>query len=269
MTKISFVGAGNMAQALIGGLLRAGHPASELHAADPVAAARDAVATLGVAATDDNAAAVADSEVVLLAVKPQVLAQVLAPLHDAIPEGALVMSIVAGMPLAAIEALLRPGQPVVRCMPNTPALLSAGITGMFANRAVSPDQRAQAETLAGAAGEWVWVDEERQLDAVTAVSGSGPAYFFYLMEAMIEAGVELGLDAELARRLTVSTAAGAAAMANQPDAVPGVLRQNVTSPGGTTEAALNHFEAQALARHIRAALTAADRRAAELAKEFS
>ena len=274
MTTISFIGAGNMAQALVGGLLKAGHPADELRAADPFPGAREQMSELGVKTTDNNDEAVAGCDVVVLAVKPQVLTKVLETMAPALPGDALVLSIAAGIPIQTIASALK-GQPnsaqapaIVRCMPNTPALLGLGITGMHANEQVNPAQKKLAETVASAAGQWVWVDAEDDIDAVTAVSGSGPAYFFYLMEAMIEAGVELGLPRELAAKLTVATATGAAAMAAQSGADAAILRQNVTSPGGTTERALALFDEGQLNPHIRTALAGAAQRSAELAREF-
>ncbi len=280
MTTISFIGAGNMARALIGGLLNAGHPPAKLRAADPFPDARDQIAGLGVEASESNKAIIGDADVVVLAVKPQVLNSVLSDMAPALPQNALVLSIVAGIPLVAIETALSPGvgdmstsannleRPIVRCMPNTPALLGLGITGMYANHQVNEDQKKLAQTVASAAGQWVWVDNEADIDAVTAVSGSGPAYFFYLMEAMIEAGAELGLPRDLAAKLTVATATGAAAMAAQPGADAAVLRQNVTSPGGTTERALALFDDGQLNPKIRTALAGAAQRSAELAREF-
>lgn len=269
-----------MARALIGGLLNAGHPPAKLRAADPFPDARDQIAGLGVEASESNKAIIGDADVVVLAVKPQVLNSVLSDMAPALPQNALVLSIVAGIPLVAIETALSPGvgdmstsannleRPIVRCMPNTPALLGLGITGMYANHQVNEDQKKLAQTVASAAGQWVWVDNEADIDAVTAVSGSGPAYFFYLMEAMIEAGAELGLPRDLAAKLTVATATGAAAMAAQPGADAAVLRQNVTSPGGTTERALALFDDGQLNPKIRTALAGAAQRSAELAREF-
>ena len=268
MTTISFIGAGNMARALIGGLLKAGHSAEQLYAADPFAEARSQIAALGVRASDSNATVVENADVVVLAVKPQVLTKVLSEMASALPSNALVLSIVAGIPLSTISDALVGSSPIVRCMPNTPALLGLGITGMYANNRVSAEQKKLAETVASAAGQWVWVDEETHIDAVTAVSGSGPAYFFYLMEAMIEAGVELGLSRDLAAKLTVATATGAAAMATQPGADAAILRQNVTSRGGSTERALGLFDEGQLNPKIRTALAGAAQRSAELAREF-
>lgn len=272
MTTFSFIGAGNMARALIGGLLTAGHDPAQITASDPFESARKIVAEMGITASDNNAEAVRNADVIVLAVKPQVLTAVLGDMAASLPPNALLISIVAGMPLSAITKVITQNggkdMAVVRCMPNTPALLSKGITGMYANAAVTATQKREAETLAAAAGRSVWVKTEPAIDAVTAVSGSGPAYFFYLMEAMIEAGEELGLSRALAAELVVATATGAAAMAEQPGADPAVLRQNVTSPGGTTERALALFDAAQLNSGIRTALAGAATRSAELASEF-
>lgn len=269
MTRISFIGAGNMARALLGGLLNAGHSPNELAAADPFAAARESISAMGVRSSDNNAEVVADADMIVLAVKPQVLTGVLSDLAEHLPPDALLLSIVAGMPLHVIESAAGGGnRAVVRCMPNTPALLGQGITGMYANPTVTSRQKQLAEIVATAAGQWVWVESEADIDAVTAISGSGPAYFFYLMEAMVAAGVEQGLAPELAAKLTIATATGAAAMATQPGADPGVLRQNVTSPGGTTERALALFDEGEMSSTIRTALAGANKRSAELAREF-
>jgi pyrroline-5-carboxylate reductase len=263
---ICFIGAGNMASSLISGLLNSGFEATSIRAADPATTQLKALAERGVVTTSDNAHAIAGAEVVVLAVKPQVLGAV-AQLLPLTAEQ-LVVSIAAGVPLASLQGWTTPTQPIVRCMPNTPALVGAGITALFANDNVTPSQRQQAETLLGAAGKTLWVASEDLLDAVTAVSGSGPAYFFYLMEAMIEAGQALGLDTNTAISLTIETAYGAARMARDGDTPPGALRANVTSPGGTTQRALSILDAADCQGIIRAALHGAAQRSAELAKEF-
>ena len=266
--RITFIGAGNMATSLIGGLLATGRAPGSIAAADPDPAQLSRVGELGVMTTQDNVKAVADAAVVVLAVKPQVLRTVVTDLAATLNDDQLLLSIAAGVPAGAITRWAGAQLGVVRCMPNTPALFGAGMAAMFANEYVTPQQRAQASGIAEAVGDAVWVDTESQIDAVTAVSGSGPAYFFYLMEAMIAAGIELGLDPETARQLTLQTARGAAVMAIQSEAAPAQLRRNVTSPGGTTEAALNIFESNGLAATIRSALVAAARRSQELADEF-
>jgi len=263
---IAFIGAGNMARSLISGLLGSGHAAARLRASDPAADQRATVAALGIEVVEDNAAAIEGAAVVVLAVKPQVMGTVLSALD--LDPAQLVISIAAGVPIESLERWSAPAQPLVRCMPNTPALLGAGITGLFANAAVDAAGRALAERVLGAAGRTLWVAAEPELDAVTAVSGSGPAYFFYLMEAMIDAGEALGLSRAVATELTLETAYGAALMARQRDAEPARLRQNVTSPGGTTERALDILEAAGVRRTLGAAIEGAALRAQELAREF-
>lgn len=263
---IAFIGAGNMARSLITGLVKSGHPADRILASDPLPAQLDTLASLGVNAADSNSAAVADADIVVLAVKPQVLGDVLSALS--LRRDQLLISIAAGVPLASLEAWSDPAQPIVRCMPNTPALLGAGISGLLANSSVSTSQRLAADRVLSAAGKTIWVSEEPLLDAVTAVSGSGPAYFFYLMEAMVEAGVKLGLDREAATTLTLETAYGASLMARSGNDTPERLRRNVTSPGGTTERALSILEAADTRGAIERALIGAAERSRELAEEF-
>lgn len=265
--SIAFIGGGNMARSLITGLLSAGMAPEQIVVSDPVAAQRALLAEMGVATTDDNEVAVSQAEVVVLAVKPQILGDVLKASKSLGPDQLLV-SIVAGVPIAAIRAWTHPEQAIVRCMPNTPALLGAGMTALCASSTVDARSRAEAEKILSAAGRTLWVDEEAKLDAVTAVSGSGPAYFFYLMEAMIEAGIEQGLDAETATVLTLETAYGAALMARERSDSPAVLRARVTSPGGTTAAALQALEEAKAAVIIRGALAAAGARSKSLAEEF-
>jgi len=265
--RIAFVGAGNMARALAGGLLRAGARAADLIAADPLAQQREQLASLGIATTDDNANAIDRAAVVVLAVKPQVMRSVVEALAPHVTQDQLVISIAAGVPIRAIEQWLSLARPIVRCMPNTPALYGVGITAMYPNAAVSARQRTLAESVLAGAGEVVWVRDEAQLDAVTAVSGSGPAYYFYLMEAMQRAARTLGLDEELARKLTLATAHGAAVMAKESRDGAAQLRKNVTSPGGTTERAISVLDARAVASAFEEAIVAAEKRSRELASE--
>lgn len=265
--KIAFIGAGNMAGSLIRGLQAGAVPAGDIIAADPAQGQLTALAELGVQTTTDNAVATASADIIVLAIKPQITGTVLGQLPSLSPHQ-LVISIVAGIDMSSLQDWLTQGQPIVRCMPNTPALLGAGITGLFANPAVSAQQRSAASQILDSVGSSVWVGEEAQLDAVTAVSGSGPAYFFLLMESMVASAQKLGLDAATSRQLVVETARGAALMACQPEADPATLRHNVTSPGGTTEAALNTMQAQGLADTVDAALRAARDRAETLAVEF-
>ena len=265
-SKIGFIGAGNMASSLIRGLLNSGLPAEQIVAADPVATQLEALASTGVGTTTDNAEVVAGCEVIVLAVKPQVLGEILRQL--ALNTKQLVVCIAAGVPLASLERWTSANQPIVRCMPNTPALLGAGVTALFANDQVGNEQRNRAEQILGAAGKTLWVGDESQLDAVTAVSGSGPAYFFYVMEAMIDTAKQLGLDAETAATLTIETAYGAARMAREGKSSPAELRRQVTSPGGTTERAISVLDAADARGMISSALTGAARRSEELAMEF-
>ncbi len=262
MTRIAFVGGGNMAFALVQGLRD--RTAFEMVVADPVPAQRTRFE--GVATTADNATAAAGADAVVLAVKPQNMAAATAGLS--LDAGQLVVSIAAGVPLRALARSTSPRQPIVRCMPNTPALLGAGITGAVPNAAVGEHHLDLAGEILSATGEVVWFEDEAHLDAVTALSGSGPAYFFYLLQAMTEAGVELGLDAHIAQRLAVATALGAARMADMGDADPATLRARVTSPGGTTERALSILASHEVDAAVRQAIHGAWLRSRELAEEF-
>jgi pyrroline-5-carboxylate reductase len=205
--------------------------------------------------------------VVVLAVKPQVLADVLKPLHGLF-EGKLIISIVAGVTIEIIAALTGT-QRIVRVMPNTPALVQTGAHGMYADASVSQEDRNLTGKILAATGLGLWVNTEAQIDAVTAVSGSGPAYFFYLMESMIRAGKNMGLDEKVAAALTLQTALGAAQMAISSDKTPAELRKNVTSPNGTTQAALEVFDRAQVSQSIQTALAAAQKRSQELAQELS
>lgn len=262
--NISFIGGGNMAQALIGGLLSQGLPATRVTVSEPVAAIRDMLAFKGLSVTEDNVAAIEQADIIVLAVKPQLMAAVLAPLAGKL-KNQLVISIAAGIGIDTLSRLLGGYRRIVRAMPNTPALIQAGATGLYADVEVADHDRIQAAKVLGAAGLVIWVDEEKKLDAVTAVSGSGPAYFFYMMEAMIQAGKELGLDERTAVTLTLQTALGSAQMAVTSEQSPTQLRKNVTSPNGTTQAATDSLDAAHVAQHIRDALAAAARRSEELA----
>lgn len=265
--RIAFVGGGNMALALttrLADVWRGG-----IAVADPAAEQR-ARFPASVATTDDNAEAARGADVVVLAVKPQVLEAAAQQAAPALGEHALVVSIAAGVPLAAVERWTRgaagAARPVVRCMPNTPALLGAGITGLVANPQVSAAGRRTAEAIMATAGDTVWFESDAELDAVTAISGSGPAYFFRVMEALAQAGEELGLAPPVAKRLATATAAGAAAMARDED--PAVLRERVTSPGGTTQRALSILAEMRFTDALRAAAHGAYERAQELQRKF-
>lgn len=269
MKKIGFIGAGNMASALVGGLLARGWQTADIALSDTTAAALVPHAERGLYTTTDNASLLAHAEVLVLAVKPQVMAQVLKPLAEGVrAKRPLIISIAAGIPVASIEHWLGGPQSVVRAMPNTPALVQTGAAGLFANASVTPEQRRAAEDILGAVGIALWVPEESLIDAVTAVSGSGPAYFFYLMEAMMAAGRELGLDEATARALTLQTALGAAQMAVTADVGPGELRRRVTSPGGTTERAVSVLDGAGVPSAFDRALKACAVRGAELAEQL-
>ncbi|MET0778818.1 MAG: pyrroline-5-carboxylate reductase [Pseudomonas mandelii] len=267
-TRIAFIGAGNMAASLIGGLRAKGLDAAQIRASDPGAETRAKVqAEHGVEVFADNADAIQDADVVVLAVKPQAMKAVCEAIRPSLKPNQLVVSIAAGITCASMNNWLG-AQPIVRCMPNTPALLRQGVSGLFATAEVNAEQRQQAEELLSAVGIALWLDEEQQLDAVTAVSGSGPAYFFLLIEAMTAAGVKLGLPAEIAAQLTVQTALGAAHMAVASDVDAAELRRRVTSPAGTTEAAIKSFQAGGFEALVEKALGAAAHRSAEMAEQL-
>ena len=265
--NICFIGGGNMAQALIGGLISRGLPSTRITVSDPVEQVRHLLAEKDLVVTEDNASAIREADVVVLAVKPQVLANVLKPLNGLF-DGKLIISIVAGAEIATIAALACSDR-IVRVMPNTPALVQTGAHGLYATEAVDKEDRDLASQVLAATGLTLWVGEEAQIDAVTAVSGSGPAYFFYMMESMIRAGKNLGLDEKVATALTLQTALGAAQMAITSSNTPAELRKNVTSPNGTTQAALEVFDRAQISQNIQAALAAAQKRSQELAQELS
>jgi len=260
---VAFLGGGNMAAALIGGLLKTGWPKDRILVAEPVAERAIWLAEqFGVAVQEAGAAIVADADALVLAVKPQQLSAAVADLP--LKAGAVVVSIAAGVRLATLQRLMGSHIEYVRTMPNTPALLGAGITGLFAPSGTPAEARALAERLLAAAGACVWVDEESQLDAVTALSGSGPAYFFLLVEALRDAGAALGLQPDVAAQLAAQTCVGAARMVGESGLDASILRANVTSKGGTTEAALLHLESAGLRAMFATALQHADARAKAL-----
>ncbi len=263
--QTTFIGGGNMAQALIGGLLAQGtHPGQLLvveHHADTRAHLQTTWPGLRVLAEMDQTAARAG--VIVLAVKPQQLravAETLAPWLD----DQLVLSIAAGVRTAVLSAWLEGYSRLVRAMPNTPAMVGEGITGLFAMAGVSATHREMARQIMLAAGSAFWLTHEADLDAVTAVSGSGPAYVFYFMEAIEQAALDLGLSAELARELVLATFSGASALLRASEDAPSVLRERVTSPGGTTESALNSMRAADVSHAIKRAVQAAADRSREL-----
>ncbi|MEZ5448847.1 MAG: pyrroline-5-carboxylate reductase [Thiolinea sp.] len=264
---VAFIGAGNMARSLIAGLVEDKTPL-HIRVADPDQAQLDMIRRHwpGIQVDTDNAAMMAGADFVVLAVKPQVMRSVLEPLREqAQRQRPVFISVAAGIREGALNTWLGGGLPVVRCMPNTPALVQAGATGLYANAAVSAAQRSLAESIMRAVGIALWFEDEDKLDAVTAVSGSGPAYFFLVMEAMQQAAEQLGLAPEDAHLLVVQTALGAAKLALESDDQPGELRRRVTSKGGTTEAALNRLQAGGLTELFAEALQAAAQRSRELA----
>ena len=269
-SKLSFIGAGNMARSLVGGLIADGCDPALIRLSDPEAdRIQDLAHRLGVRILDDNRAVAEDADVVVLAVKPQVLPAVAREIADQVQDRQpLVISIAAGIRTSDLARWLGPGTAIVRAMPNTPALVQSGATGLFANARVSDEQRDLAETILRAVGLTLWVEQEDQLDLVTALSGSGPAYFFLVMEALQEAATRQGLPAETARLLALQTAFGASRMALESSEDAATLRQRVTSPGGTTEQALKVLEAGGLRALMDQALQAAARRSRELAEQF-
>jgi pyrroline-5-carboxylate reductase len=270
MTQIAFIGGGNMARSLVGGLLAKGHSRQSIRIAEPMPGARETLQSdFGVSVHSENLSAAAAADVVVLAVKPQVIADVCRELASANPAGKpLYISIAAGIGLSNFAQWLGADTAMVRAMPNTPALIGAGACGLYASVTVTARQRALAEQILGAAGDTVWIEQESLMDAVTAVSGSGPAYFFLLMEAMIDAGIEQGLTPDTARKLVLQTALGAARMAREGEETPDILRQRVTSPNGTTQAALEVFELEQLRRIVSRAVGRATERGRELAAQW-
>ena len=265
--SIAFIGGGNMATSLIGGLLADGWPAKQIFASEPDATRGKTLAeSYGINVSHNNAQTTANADVIVLAVKPQVMADVAGDIaSSAQARKPLIISIAAGVRIVDLQRWLGDQDlAIVRTMPNTPALLRTGATALFANANANSAQRECAETIMRAVGVTAWVKTESALDSVTAISGSGPAYFFLFMEALQEAAEQLGLDAETARILSLQTAFGAAKMALESTDSPAILRQRVTSPGGTTERAIAVFEEQGLRQMVAAAAQAAAARSVEL-----
>ena len=264
--NIAFIGGGNMAASLIGGLLEAGWGAEAITVSEPDNERRGALAErFGVQVTGDNAEAVADAATVVLAVKPQIMEAVAGDLGRAIKDTQpLVISVAAGIRLDKLRDWLGVATPLVRVMPNTPALVGAGVSALYAGDDVDGPGRAEAERILRAAGEVVWVPKEAHMDTVTAVSGSGPAYFFLILEALEEAAVAEGLDRDTARTLAIQTAKGAASLAESGDEAPATLRQKVTSPGGTTAQGVAALERGGVRTALADAVASAARRSREL-----
>jgi pyrroline-5-carboxylate reductase len=267
LPPIGFIGGGNMASAIIGGLIKQDVPAESFEVVEPFAEARARLAhDFGITALPEAGPALSRCEVLVWAVKPQAFAEAAKPVRGVAPD-ALHLSVAAGIPSESIARWLGTDR-VVRAMPNTPALVGQGMTGLFAREAVDSGGHKLIEQVLSATGDLVWVDTEDALDAVTAVSGSGPAYVFYFIEAMVEAGVELGLSPEQAHQLAVGTFSGASALASNSTDAPAVLRERVTSKGGTTYAAITAMEGADIKSKFKAAIRAAHQRAGELAQEF-
>lgn len=264
--RITFLGGGNMASALIGGLLAKGVGAGALSVVEPVPAARRRLsAKFGVHASAAPDARMTRADTVVLAVKPQDMRTAVAPLGPVL-RGKLVISIAAGIRLADLSRWLGGHAKLIRCMPNTPALIGAGIAGLYAPPGISAAERRRAERILGAVGKVVWVKNEALLDPVTAVSASGPAYVFWFIEQLEASARALGLPPEVAARLALETVLGAAKLAAASREPPAVLRERVTSKGGTTAAALEVFAQARLAEHLQRAIEAASRRGAELGR---
>jgi pyrroline-5-carboxylate reductase len=268
--RIGFVGGGNMARALIGGLIGRGTAAAQLSVGEPLPAARESlIRDFKVRASADNHSAIEGCDLVIVAVKPQQAGTVLRPLAAPLQAaGTVLVSVAAGIPISSLNGWVGSEVPVIRAMPNRPALVGAGVTGLFAEGLVSMEHRRLAEQTLQAAGQTVWVARESDLDIVTALSGSGPAYFFLLAELMMQAAVAQGLTPEAARLFAVGTLQGAGALARLSDGDLARLREEVTSKGGTTEAALAAFAAADLRGIVERAMQAAARRSRELAASF-
>jgi pyrroline-5-carboxylate reductase len=264
---IAFIGGGNMASAIIGGLLKRGLPASRIQVVEPFAEQRARLAQqFQVEASETAGASLARAALVVWAVKPQTFRQA-AEQSRAHTQAALHLSVAAGIRSSAIAGWLGTER-VVRAMPNTPALIGQGMTALFARPAASAADRLAVERVVQTTGEYLWLDREAQLDAVTALSGSGPAYVFYFIEAMIEAGTDMGLSREQAQQLAIGTFAGASALAHDATEPPELLRARVTSKGGTTYAALTSMEQDGIKEKFIQAMHAARQRASEMGDEF-
>ena len=269
--KITFIGGGNMARAIYRGLIESGFPTENIGVVDPSEAAQSAARASGLIRIAESATdADLSADLIVLAIKPQITGIALSPLAHRVSSTATVLSIIAGINSASLANLL--GLPnddaVVRSMPNTPALVGEGMTGLFSNSDQRAHGRLLAERVMSAVGQCVWVSNESDLDVVTAISGSGPAYFFLFMESLADAAVELGMSPQTAHQLSVQTALGAAKLAQTSDDALAKLRENVTSPGGTTEQAIKSFEASELRAIVMSATRAAKKRSIELSEEF-
>ena len=268
-TVIGFIGAGNMAYALIKGLLNNGFDASQINISDPnEELLRNRESELKVTTYSDNTSLLSNSDIIFFAVKPQVLSSVCLELKGVVKSKHLFVSIVAGIRSSDINRWLGGNFSLIRTMPNTPALFQSGVTGLFANEVVDNEQKLLVSSILSSVGECFWVNEEKLIDAITAISGSGPAYFFLLMESMKQAGMALGLDEETANSLSIQTAYGASLMANKTGKDSRTLRTEVTSPNGTTQSAIESFQDQNFEGIVANATRAAYDRARELSNEL-
>lgn len=266
--RLAFIGGGNMAKSLIGGLIDKGFSSRCISVSDPVEKNLDQLnRKFGIATTSDNSIAAKDVDLIVLCVKPQILESVCKELQASLNQTPPAISIAAGIPLSLLMDWLGEDTPIIRCMPNTPALVQSGAAGMFANQKVDKKLRNLAEEIFDAVGLCCWLEKEEDIDLVTAVSGSGPAYFFLFMEAMEKVAIDLGLDQEISRKLIIQTVLGAAKMAAESDMNPSELRSCVTSPGGTTEKAVNAFLEGDIMGLFNKAMNKALERATEMAEE--
>ncbi len=268
---ISFIGAGNMATAIIGGMLANGFTASNIWVSAPDDNHLQTIRQrFGVSVTTDNRHCAQQGDMVVLAVKPKVMRDVCESIAPVVQNTRpLIVSIAAGLEAPTLDGWLGGGLPLVRVMPNTPSLVGKGAAGLYANDAVTASQKKTVESVFGSIGSALWVEEEHLLHAVTALSGSGPAYFFLMLEALEAAATEAGIESATARKLAIQTMAGAAEMAAQSEFDPAQLKRNVMSPGGTTEQAINSFEKGGLRNLVKEAYGAAFKRSTEMAKELA
>ena len=269
--KISFIGGGNMAQALISGLVGCGIKPSLITVADPSGDIREQLAAKGLNTVDpmaDAKSAVVGADIVVLAVKPQMMKVVVGAFADAL-DNQLVISVAAGLSTDLLSSMLGGYSNIVRAMPNTPSMIQMGATGLYGTDNISAEQKELATAVMEASGLVMWVDDEEHMHAVTAVSGSAPAYMFYFIESMVDKGIELGLDTEQASALALQTMIGAAKMAMNSEDTPAELRRKVTSPNGTTQAAVESMQANEIGRQIGEAMQACYDRSQALSEEMS
>jgi pyrroline-5-carboxylate reductase len=270
MSSIAFIGGGNMASCIIGGMVSNGFVPEQIMVGTPAESARQQLSeTFGVTTMADNQAAVSNAAIVVLAVKPKIMREVVEDLAPALAHKPIIISVAAGIPVSALNSWLGAQMPVVRAMPNTPSMVQSGATGLFSQSRLAKEQRALVDKIFQAIGYSCWVDQEALIDAVIAVSGSGPAYFFLVLEAMQKVAQELGLPQTTAQQLSLHTALGASRMAIESGISAAELRDQVTSPGGTTQAAITSFQQHGLENIFRSAMTSAVERAEEMSKDFS